>query len=445
MAFCRTPSAERRTDLPGIVIVFWVLLSLPWGVAFAEEYKLDLSEIDKKPYHLGGYLEFRPVLNGLDRNAALYQVQFYNQDVGNPLGEANGKLQLEGSLEKGITRLFARVNTDIQNSYRGWTEKTTLYEGFLSVKPSTALVLDAGKKTMKWGKGYAWNPVAFLDRPKNPDDPDLALEGYTVFSADYTKSFAGPLTTFSFTPVLVPVYDSINEDFGDRYYLNFAGKLYLLLYDTDFDLLFLSGGSKTPRVGFDFSRNITTNLEVHGEWAWAAQAKKTAADENGKPSVSEADAQSYLLGLRYLTSRDTTLIFEYYRNEAGFTTRETEAYFSFVHASYDLYRRTGNAGPIQRAANFSQGLYGRFTPMQDYLYLRVSQKEPLDILYFTPAVTGIYNLDDQSFSLSPELLYTGPTNLELRLKGTWLYGEKLTEFGEKQNDYRIEFRIRYFF
>ena len=221
--------------------------------------------------------------------------------------------------------------------------------------------------------------------------------------------------------------------------------MYFLLYDTDLDLLFLSGGSKTPRVGFDFSRNITTNFEVHGEWAWTSQAKKTAVDENGKPSLSEADAQSYLLGLRYLTSRDTTLIFEYYRNEAGFTTRETEAYFSFVHASYDLYRRTGNDGPIQRAANFSQGLYGRFTPMQDYLYLRISQKEPLDILYFTPAVTGIYNLDDQSFSLSPELLYTGLTNLELRLKGTWLYGEKLTEFGEKQNDYRIEFRIRYFF
>jgi len=445
MAFRRTPNAERRTDRSRTVIICWILLSVPWKLVFAEDYKLELSEIDKKPYHLGGYLEFRPVLNGLDRDAALYQVKFYNQDVGNPLGETNGKLQLEGSLEKGITRLFARANTDLQNSYQGWSEKTTLYEGFLSVKPSSALVLEAGKKTMKWGKGYAWNPVAFLDRPKNPDDPDLALEGYAVFSADYTKSFAGPLKTLSFTPVLVPVGDSINEDFGDRYYLNFAGKLYLLLYDTDIDFLFLSGGSKTPRVGFDFSRNITPNFEVHGEWAWTSQAKKTAVDENGKPSVSEVNAQSYLLGLRYLTSRDTTLIFEYYRNEAGFTTRETEAYFSFVHASYDLYRRTGNDGPIQRAANFSQGLYGRFTPMQDYLYLRLSQKEPFDILYFTTALTGIYNLDDQSFSVSPELLYTGLTNLELRLKGTFLSGERLTEFGEKQNDYRIEFRIRYFF
>lgn len=299
--------------MKNLFLLVFILVGFISHTALAVEYDFDPSETEKKPYHFGGYLEFRPVLNVLDRNAALYQVKFYNQEVGNPLGETNGKLQMEGSLEKGITRFFARVNTDLQNSYQGWSEKTTLYEGFLSVKPSSSLVVDAGKKTMKWGKGYAWNPVAFLDRPKNPDDPDLALEGYAVLSADYTKSFSGPLKTVSFTPVLVPVGNSINEDFGDRYYLNFAGKLYLLLYDTDLDLTFLSGESKTPRVGLDFSRNISTNLEVHGEWAWISQAKKTAVDINGKPSLSEQDAQSYLLGVRYLTPQDTTVIFEYYR------------------------------------------------------------------------------------------------------------------------------------
>jgi hypothetical protein len=83
--------------------------------------------------------------------------------------------------------------------------------------------------------------------------------------------------------------------------------------------------------------------------------------------------------------------------------------------------------------------------MQNYFYLRISQKEPLDILYFTPALTGIYNADDRSFSLSPELLYTGFTNLEMRLKGTFLSGNYLTEFGEKPYEYRIELRLRYFF
>jgi hypothetical protein len=45
-----------------------------------------------------------------------------------------------------------------------------------------------------------------------------------------------------------------------------AAKLYLLWYDTDLDFVYLSEGSRT-RFGFDFSRNITTNLEIHGEWA----------------------------------------------------------------------------------------------------------------------------------------------------------------------------------
>jgi hypothetical protein len=84
-------------------------------------------------------------------------------------------------------------------------------------------------------------------------------------------------------------------------------------------------------------------------------------------------------------------------------------------------------------------------PMRHYLYLRASQKEPFDILYFTPAVTAIVNLDDGSFSLSPEVLYTAVTNLELRLKTTFLAGDRLSEFGEKQNDWRLELRMRYHF
>jgi hypothetical protein len=55
------------------------------------------------------------------------------------------------------------------------------------------------------------------------------------------------------------------------------------------------------------------------------------------------------------------------------------------------------------------------------------------------------NLEDRSYSLTPELLYTGITNLELRFRTTFIIGARNTEFGEKQNDYRIEFRAGYYF
>ena len=78
------------------------------------------------------------------------------------------------------------------------TTKTKIFEGNVSLKPSPAFVAEFGKKTLNWGKGYAWNPAAFLDRPKNPDDPELAREGYIVASVDYTKSWDGQaLKTFS--------------------------------------------------------------------------------------------------------------------------------------------------------------------------------------------------------------------------------------------------------
>jgi hypothetical protein len=83
--------------------------------------------------------------------------------------------------------------------------------------------------------------------------------------------------------------------------------------------------------------------------------------------------------------------------------------------------------------------------MQDYLYFRISQKEPWNIVYFIPSLTSIFNFTDQSFSLTPELLYTPITNLELRAKVTFLLGKGGSEFGEKQNDFRLEFRGRYYF
>ena len=433
-----------RIENPFVFLAILTLL-LAYSPGFAEEYKLDLSEIDKKPYYIGGYLEFRPDLLVLDKDAALYKLRFYRQPQGNTLKEYNGKLQLDGSYEKGIARAFARISADLSYTYLGWHYKTTVYEGHLSLKPSPSFTIDAGKKTMKWGKGYAWNPVAFVDRPKDPLDPDLAREGYVVATGDYIKSFGGPLKTFSFTPVLLPVYDNVNDTFGSINHLNFAGKAYFLFHDTDIDLLFLTGQSKTNRLGFDFSRNITTNLEVHGEFAFITNQKKAIIDSAGKVSTSESDVVSYLLGVRYLSTQDTTYILEYYRNGTGYSRSELEDYFSLINNGYDLYLATGNNSLLKKAAGVSQGAYATPNPAKDYLYLLVSQKEPFNILYFTPSINLIMNVSDKSFTLQPELLYTGFTNFEIRLRALGLFGAKNTEFGEKQNDYKFELRIRYYF
>jgi hypothetical protein len=271
------------------------------------------------------------------------------------------------------------------------------------------------------------------------------MEGVYALSADYTKSFAGPLKTLSFTPVLQPVYDHVNAEFGRKNYVNAAGKLYLLWYDTDIELMVLTGGSRTTRFGADFSRNLSVNWEIHGEIAYIKDVQNSLLDPSGRVSTVEYDATSYLLGIRYLTARDTTFILEYYRNGAGYSEAEMAQFFGFAHDAYGGYAATGDDASLKKAAQLFESQYGRINPMRDYLYLRISQKEPFDILYFTPAVTTIVNLNDRSFTLSPELAYTGITNLDLRLKASFINGPKDSKYGEKPFGFKLELRVGYYF
>ena len=426
-----------------LVALSGIALVLCPSVLRAEEYTFDVSETEKKPYSLGGYVELRPTISWLDQDAAMYKLRFYDRSEGPTLPEYKAALQLDGSIEKGWATLFVRLNTDYLDSYLGSEFTTTAFEAYLSLKPAPSLVITAGKRTFKWGKGNAWNPVAFVDRPKNPDDPGLDLEGYVAASVDYIRSFSGPLKTLSITPVLVPVSDHVNEDFGEANHVNIAGKIYLLLYDTDIDILFLSGGSRSSRYGLDFSRNITTNVEVHGEYAHLNDVRKSVIGTDGSTHQTVSDATSWLLGLRYLSEKDTSYLLEYYRDGTGYTEQELANYYAFVNNAYDYYLSSESDALLRKAAGAAA--YGRPNAGRSYVYLRVSQKEPFDILYWTPAVTAIVNAEDRSCYLSPEITYTGITNVELRLKGTVLAGNRLSEFGEKQNDFRVELIARYYF
>jgi len=424
--------------------LFFIALLLASAIpAFAEEFTFNEAELEKKFWYLGGYAEARPGLNLLDRDAAQTKLRYYNRNTGDALPDFNGKVLLEGNLEKDWAKLFVQPSLDYTNTRLNNDLKLSWYEAWFQAKPDDSFKALLGKKSLRWGKGYAWNPVAFFDRPKNPDDPELSLEGYWLATADYIRSFDGPLKTIAVTPLLLPQDHDLNHDFGSVDRINWGGKLYLLLYDTDIDLLVRGKGSRDAAYGLDFSRNLTTNFELHGELAWELNVERPVINSAGQQTTEQSDAVSWLLGLRYLTEQDTTWILEFYRNGKGYGRREMDIYYQQVEQAWVNWQQTGATSQLQRLGQNQS--YSRASAMQDYLYLRVSQKEPWDILYFTPALTSIANLRDGSFSVAPELLYTGITNLELRLKGSVLVGSHATEYGEKQNDARVELRVRYYF
>jgi len=108
--------------------------------------------------------------------------------------------------------------------------------------------------------------------------------------------------------VVFPVYNDVNDDFGTVKGLNFAGKLYLLLYDTDIDVMAMTGKSRTSRVGMDFSKKHYHQSRNPRGVCFYHNQKNRVIDSQGNISESKFDAESYLLGIRYLTASDTTFI-----------------------------------------------------------------------------------------------------------------------------------------
>ena len=413
-----------------------LLVGLLAVAARAEEFTFDTAEFEKKPFEFGGYFEFKTERAWLNRNGTFYKLNGLDHGT---LDRNTGTLKLNAKVTQGIASLNLRADAEARRDNVSSERIRRFDEAYASFKPDPGFTLDIGKQALKWGKGYAWNPVGFVERPKDPNDVELAREGYTMVAADFIRNFSddgGGLRTVAFTPVLLPVGTRTNHDFGEPHHTNAAAKLYLLYHDTDIDFTWLGGGSRTPRFGIDFSRNLSSALEIHGEWARVRDFEQRRIDAAGKVTAATRDATSYLLGLRYLTERDTTWIAEYYRNGTGYT----ESRLADFHRLVD----SGNAALLNKARQISPS-YGRANAGERYLYLRVSLKEPFDIVYFTPSATLIANLDDHSWSLTPELLYTGITNLDLRLRATWLKGGSGTEFGEKQTARRLELMARFYF
>jgi hypothetical protein len=425
----------------------WLLVLLcSFGSArAAEEYSFDPSAFEKKPFELGGYVQLKQEDFSLNRGAAFYRLNNFDQPQRERLDRTTGTLQLAGKLRQGIGTFDFRTNSSQQWDQSARDHDNTVFEAAYSIRPDPGVTLEAGKRVLRWGKGYAWNPIGFVERPKDPNDPDLAREGFVMADGDFIFNPGGKLQTVAFTPVLVPVGRDINSDFGASGHLNPAAKLYLLYRDTDIDFAWQGKGSRPARFGMDFSRNLSSNFEIHGEWARIRQFTRPVTDGAGRVTSETGNADSTLLGLRYLTASDTTYIAEYYRNGTGYSEEEARQFYEFVNTAFTQLEQTGSTALLQRALSLSQGSYGRPNAGRDYVYFRAQQKDALGIVYFQAAITAMMNWQDRSYQVTPELLYTGVKNLDLRLRLFLLHGDASTDFGEKQNSRKLEIYARYYF
>jgi len=409
-----------------------------------DEFTFDLEEFEKKNLEWGGYAELKWEHMDINQGSAFNLLNLIDKPH-SMLDRFTGTLQINGSYSYEKTTFNWIVQASGQQDDLGWYDNADVFEAYASLKPSPLVTALIGKKSYKWGKGYAWNPVGFLNRNKDPNNPEEALEGFITAELDLIKSFSGSLQTMAFTAVALPVLEDVNEDFGELHNVNLAAKLYFLYKDTDIDLVMYTGNSRSSRYGLDFSKNLATNFEIHGELAYTPNQKSIALESDGSVGLEENSATSALIGIRYLSENDITSIIEYYHNGAGYSETEMDSFYRLIEDGGSQFTRTGIDTLLNKAREISIKGYGKPQPGKNYLYGRFTQKEPFEILYLTPGITTIFNLDDESCSISPEVVYTGFTNWELRMRFTYLQGPSFTEYEEKMNSNKLEFRVRYFF
>ena len=413
-----------------------LLLVAGWPVQAqdTDEFSFDIGEFEKSPWSFHGYTQGDLSYSRLNRDAASYRLTFSGTDR----YQHHGGVEIQAGLsyQHGPFKAYALGRVEERYDGEGWGDDVLLYDGNLSLQAGPNAYFTLGKTLLRWGKGYAWNPTNFAGRDRNPSDPDLSLEGYWMGFTDIVKSFSGPLKTLSLTGVILPVSGDMNSAFGGEDHINIAGKLYFLLYDTDIDVMALSEASPSASYGLTVSRNLTSSFEIHGEMALITDFQKKVVSPGGTFTTETNDALNYLVGIRYLAPTETTFITEFYRHGEGYTKDQADKYFDFVAAAED-----------SQFTAVRPDLSGYQQPnfMKNYLYLKASQKEPFGWLYVTPALFTIYNLDDRSFNLIPEITHAGVENLELRLRFNYLAGGHCTEYGEKITAWKIDIRIRYFF
>ena len=426
------------------------LLTVVTVPASAEEFKFDDAEFEKKTVEFFGYFEQKEEALKLRSNSPAYQLAYPDesgQSGRSGLLRSTSTLELGGRLN--LDSFVADLRTQSVYSYddilRG-NDSNKVMEGGLRWSAGPDLTLDLGKRVQRWGKGYAWNPVGFVERPKDPNDPQASREGFTMASSEWTTSSLGQaggvISNMTVTGLVVPTNKRMNADYGATNDLNPAAKLYLLALDTDIDVMWRGKGARPQSFGFDFSRNLSSALEVHGEWARTLDAPRLSLSANGLTTSELASFNSYLLGLRYLTQGEVTWIGEYYRNGAGYSAEQLDNYYQFLDSALGT-----NAAPAleSKARSVAQAGYGKANPGLDYLYVKASVSEPFNWVYGAASLTAMTNLNDGSYQITPEISYTGFTNVELRARVIVLGGPPQSEFTEKASSSRLEVYARFFF
>ena len=417
-----------------------LLLALAAAPAGAEDYSFDIpgAETAPKRLELSGNLDARYALINSRQASPLYALSYYGKAPADTLSQYRLDLYLNGDYSSGATAFHARTYTQY---YSEAVSDLSLYELYGTLALGEHASLAAGKRMYSWGKGYAFNPVGYVNPVKDPENPELAQAGLMSFGCEYIKSFSGGgLNNAAFDLVAVPSAETVNAQNSEARDTDLAAKLSLLAWDTDIDFMAYTSRVNPERAGAAVSRNLGPSLEVHGEFSRFSNKPRYTIVSGGL-STRRADGEDWLVGLRWLNSWNLTAIAEYYRSGAGLSSGEYSAYADYLAAAAVSGSSVTAAGALSTARSY----FGASNLMRGYIYLKLSLPEPFNWVYFTPSAYVMINAADGSYLAGLPLSYKPVTNFEFIAWPVVSGGGRGTEFGGRQASAKLDIWLRFYF
>ncbi len=306
-----------------------------------------------------------------------------------------------------------------------------------------------GKKRIVWGAGLSFNPTDALNPPKDPTDPTFQRAGAwlgevewgfervalsLVTAAKVTRQYAGlPTGLVTYPPNAT--YESTKgwaaDDRDDLAHFAFAGRLYLLLADTDvnvsysFSNVYNDAFANKSRVGLSLS-HVFGALETHVEAVGYGGSARVEANPvclsaaglcvaKGVSLVTrpELDASWFngrvLVGGRYQFDDNGFASLEYYYNGEGHSRSGFERLATLARVAPALLQQaiagSGDPGTPQK---FS------FEPLRRH-YLVATYSKPQIFDDFTVNASALVGLEDLSMQLVPQVQWAPKEWLQVTL------------------------------
>ena len=428
--------------LPERLILFSLILSnfIFWKMVQPQDYDFEIPEDESSAQlEFSGNLDAKWGILRMNPSSPFYRLQFFDQEKPNDyLSQFRLDFYLNGDYrykQVGFTmRTFAEYTKEepIDLSF---------FELYGSLNLSNRLTFSIGKRRYNWGKGYAFNPAGYVNAEKDPENPDLALAGKSSIYLNYNQSFSStPIQNLSLAGIILLPETELLDKYSEFDAFSLAVKMYVLMNNIDLDFMFYSGPEQVSRYGLDFSTNLRENFEVHGEVSYANN-ESTYLIQDSLLQMEIRNGISYLLGLRYLNSLNITFIAEYYHNNGGLNRSEHINYLNFLRDNLNSM----DTDLISFSKSVMTTGFRIKNLMQDYIYIKASLPEPFEWLYSSISIFTIYNVNDNSFILSPQIGYKPFTNSEILLWPSIFFGDDDSEYGNKQIQGKVEMWFRFYF